>query len=174
MSETAGGQGGGGAIPENGPVRSTAQSFSDIVTILMRTEPFRSRPLAELEWLVVPPLVRRQFALAHATENPKGEGNADAAKGPPMPVGLVMWASVSQEVDARFRNDTTSPLVTMEPDDWVSGEIPWIIVAAGLPNVLKSMMPQVAGKVFPGRGVNMRLGDGKTFKTQLISQSATN
>ncbi|MEM9029991.1 MAG: toxin-activating lysine-acyltransferase [Pseudomonadota bacterium] len=166
----------GKQIPEDGPARTMAQSFSDIITILIRTEPFRDMPLKDLEWLVVPALMRHQFALAHATKNetnktetpesPNGEsGDKD---GPPMPVGLVMWASVSPDVDAKFRADKTSALITMAREDWASGDIPWIIVAAGMPQVLKTMVGQVAGRVFKGKPVNIRVGDGKSFRVETL------
>ncbi len=169
----------GKTLPETGPKRSNAQAFSDITTILLRTEPFRSRPLRDLEWLVLPPLVRRQFALAHATPktdpaNDTGSGAGQTepvSKGPPMPVGLVMWASVSDEIDRKMRADTKSPLIELAVNDWDSGPNAWIIVAAGLPDVLKAMLPQVAQKVFPGQAVHLRVGDGQSYGVQQISKA---
>ena len=148
------------------PRRTTSQSFSDVVTILMRTEPFRDVPLKDLSWLVVPAVAHRQFAIAHATK--KDEETAKEQSGPPMPVGLVMWAQVSDEVDRRLRGDLKTPVVKLEPGDWNSGEIAWIMVAAGLPQVLKSMIEQVVARTFPDRPVNIRIGDGKTFKIETI------
>lgn len=164
------------AVLGEGPARSKSQSFSDILTILMRTEPFRDMPLKDLEWLVVPPLKLGQFALAHATQPETDQKAANderpAAKKPPMPVGVVMWANVSEDVDRKLRDNRKSPLVRMEAQDWSGGDIPWIIVAAGMPQVLKSVILQTAERVFEGRQVHIRVGDGKTYRVEAIGGKA--
>ena len=42
-----------------------AQSFAQVVAVLMRDPNFKKLPLADLEWLVLPPLMAGQFRLAH-------------------------------------------------------------------------------------------------------------
>ena len=43
-----------------------AQSFAQIVAVLMRDANFRKMRLADLEWLVLPPVMAGQFRLAQA------------------------------------------------------------------------------------------------------------
>src|SRR5262245_11891405 len=43
-----------------------AQAFTQIVAVLMRDRNFRSMPLADLEWLVLPAVMSGQFRLAQA------------------------------------------------------------------------------------------------------------
>ena len=53
---------------------SFARSFAQIVAVFMRDRNFRTLTIAELEWLVLPPIMVGQFALAHA---PTGRSSAE-------------------------------------------------------------------------------------------------
>lgn len=166
---------GAAGLPETRPTRSKSQSFSDILTILMRTEPFRDMPLKDLEWLVVPPVASGQYALAHATRDTdqnSANGPESGRSMPPMPVGVVMWAKVSAEVDKKLRDDRKTPVVPLSKQDWTSGVTPWIIVAAGMPQVLKSVIAQTAERAFKGQPVYIRVADGEGFRVETIGAGA--
>ena len=70
--------------------RSTA--FGDIMGVLMRSPPHRKLTLEVIEQFVEPALATGQFSIAEAHIK---EINRSA------PVSLVIWASVSPEIDQR-------------------------------------------------------------------------
>jgi cytolysin-activating lysine-acyltransferase len=44
-------------------------------------------------------------------------------------VGFAIWANVSEEVDAKIREQTTAGVfpVRLKPEDWASGSINWLL-----------------------------------------------
>ena len=52
-------------------------AFGEIVSLLMRDPASKHHSLADLEWLVVPPLLAGQFSLAEAQSKSTGHGEDD-------------------------------------------------------------------------------------------------
>jgi hemolysin-activating ACP:hemolysin acyltransferase len=128
-------------------------SFGEIVSVLMRSEHYRGYTLQDLEWLVVPAVLSNQFLLAEA----RAKGNGFTA-----PVGVVLWASVSPEVDRRLTAGIAQP-IRLKPEDWRSGDILWLVDAVGPPKLIGGMLQRLHAKVFKGRQVKLRAQgqDGK-------------
>ncbi|MCG7495031.1 toxin-activating lysine-acyltransferase [Thalassobius sp. Cn5-15] len=78
---------------------------------------YRHQTLADLQHLVLGPLIRDRLAIAYPVDKERGD-LADIT-------GLAIWASVSEEVDAKIRNGVW-PL-RLKAEDWTSGEISWLI-----------------------------------------------
>jgi cytolysin-activating lysine-acyltransferase len=120
----------GAATPELDPaiiekiaqVRShVRESFGKVVMAMMMLPRYRNQTLADLQHLVLEPLIRDRIAIAYPGKN-EGPAVADVA-------GLALWASVSEEVDARIREQIkagTFP-VRLKAEDWTSGEINWLL-----------------------------------------------
>lgn len=128
---------------EQGQTRTkeTALAFGTLVSALMRSPRHRKLKLQELEAAIVPPLVLGQFVVAHAAvPNRPGES---------APVAALWWALVSPSVDQRLSKEITFPL-TLHRDDWKSGDIPWIIDAAGAPATLRSLIEEVSRQALNG------------------------
>ena len=85
-----------------------AVTFTRVISVLMRSPHYKHYTLADLEWLVVPPLLAGQCAVMEATIN-----------GRQVPVAVALWASVSQEVDKRLSENLTAP-VKLRPEEWQS------------------------------------------------------
>ncbi len=132
--------------------KQTAAAFGEIVALLMRSPTDKHHSLADLEWLVVPAVARGQYALAEAQSKETG------ATGP---VGAVLWALVSEDVDKRL-SDLSAP-TRLKPDEWRSGDIPWIIQASGDMKILGGLIQQLTQKAFKDRQPKMRVrgADGK-------------
>lgn len=132
--------------------KQMAASFGEFVTLLMRSGTEKHHTLGDLEWLVVPALVHRQFALAEAQSKETGAVS---------PVGGVLWAFVSEEVDKRL-SDVSAP-TRLKPNEWRSGDIPWIIMATGDRRILAGLIQQLTKSVFKDRQPKMRIRgqDGK-------------
>lgn len=140
-----------GAAPTSSTVRQVDVTLGQIVTILMRSPQHRERPLADLEWLVVPAVLRGQYRVARAQQ-----------LGIAVPVGVALWASVSTAVDQRL-SDLSAPW-RLQPDEWRSGDIPWLVELVADPPTQQALLKHLGETVFKGRGVKMRVrdADGKT------------
>lgn len=146
---------GDGVTPEQAAQRRKVSkelqaAFGSIVSIMMRTPNLRKVSLAEVEALVVPAVATGQFAVAEAQSK---ENGATA------PVAAVLWACVSEEVDRKLSGEGGEP-VKLEPKDWKSGDIPWLVMAIGDKRFLKNMLEQVQTKSLNGRPLKTRQPSG--------------
>lgn len=141
--------------------KAVMAAFGEIVTVLMRTQEHRGKPLSDLEWLAVPAVTTGQFALAEAQSKTNGMM---------APVGLILWASVSPEVDARLRASLASGL-TLKPEEWKSGDILWVVEAVGDPKILQAMLQRTSQNEWKGRPANLRIRDKDgVVKAGVLSQ----
>jgi hemolysin-activating ACP:hemolysin acyltransferase len=96
------------------------ESFGKVVMAMMMLPRYRHQTLADLQHLVLEPLIRDRIAIAQRSgENALAEDVA----------GVAVWASVSEECDARIRDQIkggTWPL-RLRSEDWNSGSINWLI-----------------------------------------------
>jgi cytolysin-activating lysine-acyltransferase len=98
-----------------------AASIGDVVVVFSRSPAHKHYSLADIEWTVLPPVSAGQFYVVEA---------ADKERGFRAPIAVVTWALVSEEVDARLRQEGGQRL-RLRPDQWKCGEIAWIIDAVG-------------------------------------------
>ena len=143
------------ASPPTSTVRQVDVTLGQIVTILMRSTQHRERPLADLEWLVLPAILSGQCRVAQAHQS----GNA-------VPVGVALWASVSTAVDQRL-SDLSVPW-RLQPDEWRSGDIPWLVELVADPATQQALLKHLGQTVFRGRGIKMRVRDAEG-KTQIAT-----
>ena len=146
-------------VPSAPPPTSTARqvdvTLGQIVTILMRSPQHKERPLADLEWLVLPAILSGQSRVAQAQQS-----------GIAVPVGVALWASVSTPVDQRL-SDLSAPW-RLQPDEWRSGDIPWLVELVADPPTQQALLKHLGETVFKGRGVKMRVRDAEG-KTQIAT-----
>lgn len=97
------------------------ESFGNTVMAMMMLPRYRNQTLADLQHLVLEPLVRDRIAIAYPGKEELNIANDIA--------GLAIWASVSEEVDARIRDQIKSGAfpIRLKPEDWTSGEINWLL-----------------------------------------------
>jgi len=96
------------------------ESFGKVVMSMMMLPRYRHQTIGDLQHLVLEPLIRDRVAIAQRA----GEGVAaqDIA-------GVAIWASVSDEADARIREQIKSgtwPL-RLKAEDWTSGSNNWLL-----------------------------------------------
>ncbi|MBL6665278.1 MAG: toxin-activating lysine-acyltransferase [Rickettsiales bacterium] len=65
--------------------------------------------LSDLEWLIIPPLTKKQFVVFRSKKNE--------------PIAFVSWANVSEEVETRLLSGSTK----LQPKDWDSGDKTYIM-----------------------------------------------
>lgn len=144
--------------------KQIAGSFGQIVTLLLRSQQDRKRPLEDLEWMVIPALQYGQFAVAEAQSKDTGIV---------APAAAVLWALVSESVDHRLSQNLDQP-VTLSPEDWRSGDIPWIIAAFGDNRVVGGLLQQLSENVFKSQPPKMRArgADGQPVIGRLEAKGA--
>ncbi len=126
--------------------KALAAAFGEIVSVLLRSPAFRHYGLADLEWLVIPALQTGQFSLAEARSE---EGGLLG------PVGVVLWASVSEDVDRQLSTELRRP-IRIRPDDWQSGDAAWLIAAVGPQQVVNGIVDRLLSTTLKGRTLKMR------------------
>ena len=124
------------------------RAYGSILTVLARSAEHRSRSLAELEAVVVPAITAGQFTLAEATHRQNGLVT---------PIAAVLWANVSPEVDARLAVTPDKP--KLEPREWRSGDIVWIIEAVGDRTAVTQTLERQKAGMWKGRAVRIRATD---------------
>lgn len=99
---------------------SLRENFGKIVMAMMMVPRYRAQMLGDLQHLVLDPMLKDRVAIAYRD---KKEDNpvADMA-------GFAFWASVSEEVDGRIREQIANGVfpIRLKPEDWTSGEINWL------------------------------------------------
>ena len=134
-------------VRRDAAVLRNALAFTQVVGLLMRSQHYKQYTIGDLEWLVIPPVMAGQFRI--------GEAKPDSGQGAAVPVAVVLWASVSPEVDRRLmEGDNTS--FQLKPEEWKSGDIPWLVHAAGETRFVRSVVDQMTKTTFKGRKVKVR------------------
>ena len=97
------------------------ESFGKIVMAMMGLPRYRHQTLADLQPLVLEPLIRDRIAIAQ----PKGNNHTALVD----IVGFAIWASVSDEVDLKIREQikTGTFPIRLKAEDWNSGPVNWLL-----------------------------------------------
>jgi cytolysin-activating lysine-acyltransferase len=109
-------------------------ALAQIVGVFVGSPQHKHLALADLEWLVFPALKTGQYRIA--------EVKAKDGNGPAVAAAVVLWASVSAEVDKKL-TENLGLSYRLRPDEWRSGDIPWLIEAAGDARVVSALLKQL-------------------------------
>jgi cytolysin-activating lysine-acyltransferase len=122
-----------------------AASIGDVVVVFSRSPAHKHYSLADIEWMVLPPVSAGQFYVVEA---------ADKERGFRAPIAVVTWALVSEEVDGRLRQEA-GQRVRLRPDQWKCGEIAWIIDAVGGEQALDAALQWLKSGPFKERPLHL-------------------
>lgn len=94
-------------------------SIGEVVLAMLNLPRYRHQSVADLLHLVVEPLTRDRIAIAKTG----GEGKLEET------AGIAIWASVSDEVDAKIREQVQARVfpIRLKAEDWASGETHWLL-----------------------------------------------
>lgn len=132
--------------------------LGEAVTILMRDPRFRHHSLLELEWAVIPALVTDQYMFMRGKVRTQGQDNT--AAGLTVPIGIALWASVSDAVSAKLkqqRNDGAG--YRLAPAEWKSGDNLWLLALSGPEKAIPALREQL-NETFGGRPVELGIWAG--------------
>lgn len=124
-----------------------AQVFASAVAVMMRDPRTRDLRVKDLEYLLVPAVAARQCVIARGA----------MGRGPVIPVGVALWARVSDAVDKRLASGLDKP-IALKPDEWQSGQNHWIVLLAGEAKMLPGFLRELLVKDLKGKAVKMRAG----------------
>jgi len=163
---------------------SVRENFGKAAMAMMMLPRYRNQTIGDLQHLVLEPLMRDRLAMAYP-KAPEGE------TAPPREmIGFAIWASVSDEVDARITEQVktgTFP-VRLKPDEWASGDVKWLfdVVAPtqeGTINVLANFrqvakegtlkMHPLIGRLLPPEALE-KLGASKLTDSQPAEDETIN
>ena len=166
-----------------------ARSFAQVVAVLMRDPNFKTMPLADLEWLVLPAVMSGQFRVAEAPASLGPDKARDKArdkagdKGPDtapdkvktggvlVPVAVALWARVSGEIDKALAGNLDQP-VRLKPHQWASGEHVWLVAVAGDRRAVPKLIEQIAKTDLKGQRIKMRVkGTGNTVVVKTLGEA---
>ena len=117
------------------PVPPAASEILGHVAWLMINSPTHKHLfLADMEWLVLPPVLLKQFRIFRRRR---------------VPVAYVSWAFLNDEAAVRLRGGARR----LRPGDWKSGEDLWLIDVVAPFGGAEALVKELKEKVFAGRTV---------------------
>lgn len=132
----------------------TAAALGELTSLLIRSPELSQYRIADMDWLVVPAFVNRQFLIVRAPT---------PAEPIPMPSGALLWASLSSELDTLFRQNP-GQRYQLTREQRTSGDCIWITDLVGDPRVWSTALDHLRTTAFKGRKVSMarKADDGTT------------
>ncbi len=121
------------AAPE-GHAKKVSEVLGEIVWLMSQSPLHKQLFIADLEWLVMAPVLNQQFRIFYAEDRP---------------VGVLFWAHASEEVAARLAQGVTR----LRPQDWKSGDELWVVEAIAPFGGAEEMVRDLKEKVFADASV---------------------
>ncbi|AVX03473.1 hypothetical protein MXMO3_00942 [Maritalea myrionectae] len=99
------------------------ETFGKVALAMMALPRYRHLSLLDLNHVLLEPLVRDRVAIATAAKSEEAASGADSLS------GVALWASVSEEVDAKIREQIKAGVfpVRLSAKEWDSGNINWLL-----------------------------------------------
>ncbi len=113
------------AIQKISELRGKVQSsVGQVVLAMMNLPRYKNQSLGDLNHLILEPLLQDRLVVASAKLKDGEKNGAHQAT-----AGLAIWASVSDEVDAKIQEQIKGGAfpVRLSKDDWTSGEKLWLL-----------------------------------------------
>jgi cytolysin-activating lysine-acyltransferase len=95
----------------SGPV-TVSHLLGEMTWVLTQSPLHRGFQLGDLEWLVMPALILRQFYIFR-------EGDR--------PVGFALWAKCNSVAEAKLERGMVEPENRLTPEEWNSGTAIWLV-----------------------------------------------
>jgi cytolysin-activating lysine-acyltransferase len=99
------------ASPGGGGI-TVSHVLGEITWLLTQSPLHRAMAIGDLEWLVMPPLILRQFYIFR-------EGDR--------PIGLALWARCSPRAVAKLEKGMLEPEHRLSLEEWSSGDSIWLV-----------------------------------------------
>lgn len=116
--------------------------LGEMVWLLSQSPLYRRLTIADLEAMVMPPILHQQFRIFRKDDKP---------------FAFALWAHLSEEVETRLiQSQKNQQKFSLQPDEWKSGERLWLIELVSPfhtdENKLNDMLvADLTQKIFDGR-----------------------
>ncbi len=84
---------------------------------------------------------------------------------------MVLWARVSPEVDTKLAA-SSDPILRLEPKDWRSGDILWVIEVLGHKDAVPAILAQFQQSVAKERTARMRIRGNEGYRIVTLAKAA--
>lgn len=97
-------------------------AVGQIVLLMMQSPAYRHVSLADLNNLVVEPLLRDRLSIARARGESEAEGQQTV-------IGAALWATVEEDADKKIKEQVRTGVfpVRLTPDELTSGDTLWLL-----------------------------------------------
>jgi cytolysin-activating lysine-acyltransferase len=86
--------------------------LGEMTWLLSQSPLHRVLAIADLEWLLMPALLHRQFYIFRDADRP---------------IGLALWARCDAAAEAKLERGMLEPENRLAPDEWVGGDRIWLV-----------------------------------------------
>lgn len=148
-----------------GESQQALMAVGHIMTFMMNAEDLKTATLAQARSIVWPAVTHQQFLVSMGQSTRTGHVT---------PVGVALWANVSDEIHDRLVRETDKPF-NLGPADWNSGQNTWLIMLAGDGRAISPLVADMQQKLLGGRRILMRVVEDGAVKVkdfEFIPQAA--
>jgi hemolysin-activating ACP:hemolysin acyltransferase len=121
-----------------------AAALGEVTSLLVRSREHAGYTLPDLEWLLVPAIFNRQFLIVRAQLQ---------GASVPLPAACLLWATVSDEIDAQYRA-TPGQRLKLSNEQRKSGDNVWITDFVGDRRMLNEAVNRLRAGTFKGRRIS--------------------
>jgi cytolysin-activating lysine-acyltransferase len=123
----------GGTTAPPGTPRTVAEALGQVVWLLSQSPTHRELKIKDIEWSLMPPILHEQFRIFRFGPLPGLENvdpqdfkraglNLDKAGLEQMPLGLAIWAKLSEAAEAKLEKGER-----LTHEEWCSGDRVWLV-----------------------------------------------
>lgn len=102
---------------------TVSHMLGELVWLLTQSPTHKHFALADLEWMIMPPLVLEQYRGFRGPRPGAGLQDPAGADAAQQPLGYALWALLSPEAEAKLMAGHTR----LRPDEWRTGDRLWLI-----------------------------------------------
>lgn len=148
-------------IADNAAARSkptVSHMLGEVTWLLSQSSAHKHFAIGDLEWLVMPPILREQFRVFH------GESH---------PLGVALWAYLSEDAEMRMVEAAASGAgARLRPDDWKSGDRLWLVelvapFATPENKLTEAMLADLVQNVFREEKIKLHVTDPNSGKREV-------
>ena len=157
-----------------GAPRTAAEAVGQIVWLLTQSPLHRELRLKDLEWSIMPAVMKEQFRIFRFGPLPAPDpatlpAGLDKAMIEQLPLGVAIWANLSAEAEAKLERGERLDLA-----DWTSGDRTWLIelispFANAENKLLEVMLTDLATGPFRARSFSLHRTDPQTGTREKVT-----
>lgn len=131
---------------------AAAAALGEVTSLLVRSREHARYAIPDIEWLLVPAIVNRQFLIVRSQTT---------GAPVPLPGACLLWASLSPEIDGQYRA-TPGLRLKLTAEQRRSGSHIWITDLIGDRKLLNDALNRLRANSFKGQTISFFNGEDPT------------